>query len=68
MFCACFLNGSLQIWIILFAPSVHESDATGHGHEDGEHGRKPWHEAQHAAWHGRTGQLIEYTQMIHKYC
>lgn len=60
MFCPCFcFFVFLNISITLFAPAVHESDEAGHGHEDGEHGRKPRHEtrhtARHAARHGRTG-------------
>lgn len=39
-----------------FFPEVHESDTAGHGLENGEPRRKPWHEARHAAWHGRTGR------------
>lgn len=49
------ISYKLYVECSCFPSSVHESDTAGHGHEDGEPRRQPWHEARHAAWHGRTG-------------
>lgn len=50
----CFLIS--YVGFSFFVREVHESDAAGHGTEDGEPRRQSWHEAWHAAWHGRTGR------------
>lgn len=49
-------------------PQVYESDAAGHGHEDGEPRGKPRHETWYAAWHGRTGSSQKPSLLFLNFC
>lgn len=54
--CVVYPISSDVIYFFLFFSKVHESDAAGHAHEDGESRGQPWHETWHAAGHGRTSK------------